>query len=164
MIIFVLVVVMFFISSVLYRVLMEKKEVEAALLADIERLEKNYKADIEVEKERYRNQEEINKLDLATMAELRMINSDLKEKIQSERKDKVVQCEHIRELERKLKFSDERLETVLGNSFNFEKSVAESGLFEPEIQDKLRILVRTKNKRIVNKNQKAAIKLLLRCQ
>lgn len=164
MTIFILVAVMIFISSVLYRVLMENKEVESALLADIERLEKIYKSDIEVEKERYRNQEEINKLDLATMVKLRMINSDLKKKLQSERKDKLLQCEHIRELERKLKFSDERLETVLGNSFNFEKSVAESGLFEPEIQDKLRILVRTKNKRIVNKNQKAAIKLLLRCQ
>lgn len=161
MIIFVLVVVMLFISSVLYRVLMEKKEVESALLADIERLEKNFKVDIEIEKEKVRNQKEISKLDFALISGLGTRNSELKKMIQIERQDNTAQCRHIKEIEGRLAAQDGMLEREIERKFHLEKNIAESGLFEKEALTKLEIVVNTKNKRIRNKNQKAAIKFLL---
>ena len=163
MIIFVLVIVMLFIASVLYRVLMEKKEVESALLADIEILERIYKADVEIERERLRNQEKISESDLVIIAKLRARNEELHKMIQGERQEKLIQSNHIRKLEKDLGFTSRRLETVLSNSYIFEKSVTECGLFDPSVQDKLKIAVRTKSERIRNKNMKAAVKQLIKC-
>lgn len=159
MIIFVLVVVMLFISSVLCRVLMEKKEVESALLADIERLERIYKANVAIERDRLRNQEKISESDLVIIAKLRARNEELHKMIQGERQEKLIQCNHIRKLETDLGFTSRRLE----NSYIFEKSVAECGLFDPDVQEKLKIAVRTKSERIRNKNMKAAVKQLIKC-
>lgn len=164
MTIFILVAVIIFISSVLYRVLAEKKEMEFKLNADLERCRRNYESDIELEKERYHNLEKISESDLNLIEGLCRSKRELEEAVKTERREKLVQCEYIRDIEKRLDFTSNRLEKVLDNSFNFEKSVAECGLFEPEIKEKLKVLVRTKNKRISNKNQKAAIKFLLKCQ
>lgn len=159
MIVFVFVTMILFISSVLYRVLMEKKEVESALLADIERLERIYKADVEIERERLRNQGKISESDLVIISKLRARNEELHKMIQGERQEKLIQCNHIRKLETDLGFTSRRLE----NSYIFEKSVAECGLFDPDVQEKLEIAVRTKSERIRNKNMKAAVKQLIKC-
>ena len=161
MIIFILVVVVLFIASVLYRVLAEKKEVESGLLSEIERMEKIYKADIEIEKNKVRNRETISKLDFALISELGARNSELKKLIKIERQDNVTQCRHIKEIEERMAVKDEMLQREIERKFHLEKNIAESGLFEKEALTKLKIVVTTKNKRIRNKNQKAAIKFLL---